>query len=241
MRAGRQQEIQFPAREKQPARGGKRPRAGRKPNGLRAGVSHMRRPELSHRHPVLVTLRVVPEIGRLRRRDAYRAVRQALATSLIRQRGRIRICHISIQGNHLHLIVEADDKRALSRGMQGFAISCAKHLNQTLRPSGAEPRKGRVFADRYHAAILDGPRRVRHALSYVLNNWRRHREDLGSRERLDRYSSGAAFGGWSDGARPVPIGPRDELLPVWYPQTWLLREGWRRGGEVSPWDRPGPD
>jgi len=241
MRGGRQQELRFSARDGTPVRGGKRPGAGRKPNGRRAGVSHLRRPELSHRHPVLVTLRIVPEIGRLRRRDAYRAVRQALATSLSRQRGHLRICHISIEGNHLHLLVEADDKRALSRGMQGFAISCARHLNQTLTPSGAEPRKGRVFADRYHAAILDGPRRVRHALSYVLNNWRRHREDLGSRERLDPYSSGAAFGGWSDGPRLVRIGPRDELLPVWYPQTWLLSQGWRRGGEISPWERPGPD
>jgi len=98
-----------------------------------------------------------------------------------------------------------------------------------------------VFADRYHAAILDGPRRVRHALAYVLNNWRRHREDVGRRERLDPYSSAAAFGGWSDGPRLVRIGPRDELLPVWYPRTWLLSQGWQRGGEISPWERPGPD
>src|SRR4030095_12958248 len=112
-----------------------------------------------------------------------------LATSLLRQRGHLRICHLSIEGNHLHLLVEADDKRALSRGMQGFALSCARHITRPPSPPGAEPRKGRVFADRYHAAILDGPRRVRHALAYVLNNWRRHREDRGRRDRLDTVSS----------------------------------------------------
>jgi len=239
MRVARQQELRFPTPDKKPRRGGKRPGAGRKPNGQRAGVSHLRRPELSSRHPVLVTLRVVPEVGRLRRRDAYRAVRRALATSLHRQRGHIRICHISIEGNHLHLLVEADDKRALSRGMQGFAISCAKHLNAVVGDGSG--RRGRVFTDRYHASTLSGPRRVRHALSYVLNNWRRHREDVGSRDRLDPYSSGAAFGGWSDGPRLVRIQKDDELLPVWFPRTWLLRKGWRRGGEVSPWDRPGPE
>ena len=180
-----------------------------------------------------VTLRVVPEVGRLRKRHAYRAVRQALATSLQRQCGRLRVCHLSIQGNHLHLLVEADNREALSRGMQGFEISCARHLNRALG------RKGRVFGDRYHAEILDGPRRVRHALAYVLNNWRRHREDLGRRDRLDPFSSSAAFPGWNDGAPLQRLGPRDELLPVWYPQTWLLRDGWRRGGAVSPWERPG--
>ena len=36
----------------------------------------------------------------------------------------VRIIHYSIQGNHLHLIVEAEDPRALSRAMQGFNPHC---------------------------------------------------------------------------------------------------------------------
>ena len=31
----------------------------------------------------------------------------------------MRIVHYSIQGNHLHLLVEVDDRKSLARGMQG--------------------------------------------------------------------------------------------------------------------------
>ena len=218
--------------------GGKRRGAGRKPRGRR-GVRHVRRPAVSPHEPVHITLRVVPEVGRLRRGKCHQAVREALKTSVKRQLGRFRVCHISIQGNHLHLLAEAEDRQALSRGMQGFAISCAKHLNARLG-HGKKPRRGRVFADRYHAETLEYPQRVRHCLSYVLNNWRRHREDAGRSWRVDPFSSGRTFSGWTDASALIELRPGEEPLMVWFPRTWLLREGWQRYGPISPWERPGP-
>jgi hypothetical protein len=192
----------------------------------------------------------------LRTRAGYRAVRHALIVTL--RRADFRICHVSIQATHVHLIVEADDRMALARGMQGFQIACARRFNQLRAKRAAvrnpvvrgrrreghrgpgHPATGRVFADRYHPVPLDGPRRVRHALGYVLGNWRRHGEDRGSQAVLDPYSSAAAFGGWA-GARPARLGARSEPLPVCFPTTWLLRLGWRRGGSsLSARARPGP-
>ena len=223
------------------SRGGKRRGAGRTRRGPRRGVSHRQRPGLSRRHPVHVTLRVVPEVGRLRRRSCYRVVREALVTSRERQLDRFRVCHVSIQGNHLHLLVEAEDRQALSRGMQGLAISCAKGINRTLSERTGVRRRGRVFADRYHAEILEHPQRVRHCLAYVLNNWRRHREDVEHRWRVDPFSSGRTFNGWADATTPwVQIRDGEELLMVWFPRTWLLAESWKRHGSISPWERPGP-
>jgi len=57
--------------------GGARPGAGRKPNGLRAGQPHDRRPQLRASQPVHVTLRVARDIRQLRRRDLYHAIRRA--------------------------------------------------------------------------------------------------------------------------------------------------------------------
>ena len=78
--------------------------------------------------------------------------------------------------------------------------------------------------------------RSRHALAYVLNNWRRHHEDhaglgAGRRPLVDRYSSGVAFGGWAerDGV-PFAWPTGFEPLPIAAPTTWLLQQGWRRGG-----------
>jgi hypothetical protein len=58
-------------------RGGKRRGAGRPPKGARAGAPHKQRPFLDARTPVHVTLRVVDAVGRLRRRSAYQAIREA--------------------------------------------------------------------------------------------------------------------------------------------------------------------
>jgi REP element-mobilizing transposase RayT len=214
--------------------GGKRAGAGRKRVAARPQVPHRRRRDVHARHPVLVTTRVVPEVGRLRTEVARRAIEEAMAVAMKRGYADFlfRICQISIQGTHLHLLVETSGKEALSRGMQGFLVSCAKRLNAVAR------RSGRVFADRYHATALTTPRRVRAALQYVLGNWRKHGKDRGDQRRLDPMSSAASLTDWWV-APSLPVGSA-HLMPVWLPSTWLLREGWRRAGTISPWARPGP-
>src|SRR4051812_8708463 len=59
-------------------RGGKRDGAGRKPKGDNAGVSHAHRPEFKARHPVHVTMRVLPGVGFLRGFARKRAIEDAL-------------------------------------------------------------------------------------------------------------------------------------------------------------------
>ena len=218
----------------------KRRRRG-KGSGGKTSVPHETRPEVSSRTPQHVTLTTVPEVGRLRTRKLYQAVRRALQCSMgwSTQRGRMRICQLSIQNRHLHLLVEAEDKRALSRGMQGFMISCAKQINSLLCDIDGRRRRGRVFADRFHARALTSPLEVRRALNYCLNNWRHHGESLPG-VRLDPFATGATFAGWRDGTSFVPTGgsPHGWLM-TWIARTWLLSEGWQRHGLLSPWDVPG--
>ncbi|HEU4730025.1 MAG TPA: transposase, partial [Kofleriaceae bacterium] len=95
-----------------------------------------------------------------------------------RLRERFRIVHVSIQRNHVHMLVEAEHKTALARGMQGFQISAARHINTALGDR-VRRRRGQVFADRYHLEVISSPTRARHAIAYVLGNWRKHREDRG--------------------------------------------------------------
>jgi REP element-mobilizing transposase RayT len=103
-------------------------------------------------------MRVCREVGRLRRRDAYRAVRGAVATCLGRRD--FRIVHVSIQANHVHMLVEANDKVGLENGARAFMISATRRLNRL------KGRKGAVFTQRYHAVKIDSPRQARHALAY---------------------------------------------------------------------------
>ena len=220
-----QVELQFSKR------GGKRKRAGRPAKGARPSERHEIRAILKPTDAVHVTLRAVPEVGYLRRRDVYKAVRRALLVTL--PKTSVRVVHLSIQGTHVHLLAEADDKIALARGMQGFQISAAKQLNAALE------RTGCVFPDRYHAKIIRSRRQARHALSYVLNNWRRHHVDRAAPNWLiDPYSSAASFDGWNE-TELWPIAPADESLPVSAPHTWLLREGWKMYGAISVTEVPG--
>ncbi|HEX4382923.1 MAG TPA: transposase, partial [Myxococcales bacterium] len=126
----------------------------------------MKRQEFQSRKAVHVTQRIRPAVGHLRRQGPAQVLLQAFKDAA--ELGRMRIAHYSIQGNHLHLVVEADDSRALSSGMQGLAIRVARRLNARLR------RHGPVFADRYHAHVLDSRREVANAVRYVTGNYRHH-------------------------------------------------------------------
>jgi REP element-mobilizing transposase RayT len=188
-------------------------------------------------------MRVVPEVRSLRRRRIYKAVRDATITAALRER--IRIVHISLQRSHVHMLVEADSKAALARGLQGFLISAARHINTALG-DGKRRRCGKVFADRYHLEVITTPTRARHALGYVLGNWRHHGEDragLPSTWLVDPFSTGILFPDWKeleDEPCMWPIRETYDPLVVRTPQSWLLREGWKRaGGAISARDVPG--
>jgi len=219
-------------------RGGKRRGAGRPPKGTRAGSPHHERPFLHARYPVHVTLRVVSAVGNLRRRCVYQAIREATLTTA--RRDDFRIVHLSIQRTHVHLLVEANDRGALSKGMQGFQISAAKHLNAAISKGKPGPRRRDVvFPDRYHAEIITSPRQARHTLSYCLNNFRKHQEDLCapiSNWTIDWFSSAVMFPGWQEyGDEPfLWRGPATyDPLIVYQPRTWLLKEGWKKSGTIS--------
>src|SRR3712207_9325784 len=59
---------------------------------------------------------------------SYFAVREA--TIVTARREDFRIVHLSIQRDHIHLIVEAASKRALSTGVRGFSISAARRSEE---------------------------------------------------------------------------------------------------------------
>ena len=213
--------------------GGARCGAGRKPDGVRARQPHTTRPALEPSHPVHVTLRVARSVGRLRCKAIYQAI--DAATRAVVTRDGFRVVHLSIQHDHLHLLVEARSAEVLSRGLRAFEISAARQINKVTA------RRGCVFPDRYHARILTTPRAVRIALHYVLNNWRKHAEDRYhplSRWPIDPYATGVGFTGWNDlgdWAAPTAYKPL-ETRP---PSTWLLSSGWRLAGTISVRAVPG--
>ena len=156
-----------------------------------------------------VTLRIGSGVPGLRRQRVLYALEEAFAAAKIRFG--MRIVHYSIQGNHLHLIVEADDRASLAKGMQGLAIRLARAINRLFA------RAGHVWGDRYHSHVLRTRREVANALRYVLGNFARHARQSGNEVArfADAFSS-VRFLGFTDPDAPVAS-----------PRTWLFRLGWR--------------
>ena len=185
--------------------GGARPGAGRKPSGRRVGVPHRTRAAHQARHPLHVTLRAREGLPSLRSdRLLFEAVRGAIASG---QRPAFRIVQFSVQSNHLHLIVEAHDKRALARGMQGLTLRMVHAVHRALGTAGA------VFGDRYHAHVLKTPRETRSALLYVLQNWAKHGRG-GATTRARRRPGSTAGPGRHRSATSPRSSPRHTLGSV---------------------------
>ena len=146
--------------------GGARPGAGRKPNGARAGVSHLTRPALAPRFPVHVTWRMDRGVWNLRSQRCFRVIERAMYAGATRFG--FRLVHYAVMGNHVHFLVEAPDRRALGRALKGLGVRIARGLNRVMK------RQGRVIGDRYHAHILRTPSEVKRARTYLLTNAKQH-------------------------------------------------------------------
>jgi REP element-mobilizing transposase RayT len=156
--------------------GGARKGAGRKKVGN--CQAHGRREVFSKRMPVHVTMKVAKDVRGLRGRRIYKAVEAAARN----EDG--LLCDFSVQNDHLHLVMDAANNKAMRSAVSGLAIRVAKAINAV---SG---RKGRVFDDRFHARVLRTPTEVRRVRHYVRDNFRKH---LRERLQTERTQDQAAW------------------------------------------------
>jgi REP element-mobilizing transposase RayT len=147
----------------------------------------------------------------------HRLIREAIRAT---KREDFRIVHYSVQADHVHLLVEADDPVALTNGMRSFSVRVAMRVNRRI----LHRRRGHVWGDRHHRRELTTPSEVRNVLVYVLNNHLKHGEtDVGL---VDPCSSAPWFDGWMHRREPKPPDPPATQSPT----TWLLDTGWSTVG-----------
>ena len=192
--------------------GGRRPGAGRKTARSRAASPHRAREAFRPYQPVHVTLRMADHVWNLRSQRSFAIIHGALAD--VRERSDVRVTDYSVQGNHVHLIVEASGQRALGTGIRALTIRLARRLNRMMG------RRGAVFEDRFNVHVLRTPAEARNAIRYVLGNYASHAARRGERvspEWADPYASA------------VECVPRSGQGAFWpepvtrAAETWLLR------------------
>ncbi len=185
-----------------------------RPRGKNPKVAHRRRPKVTRHCPVHVTVKVQKDVPRLRVGRFVRAFRQMLIQCAMRPG--FNVIHYSIQHNHVHMLIEAEDNASLTKGMTSLSARMALGINRIFGRSGS------VLHGRFHMRLLKTPKEVRRALAYVLQNHRHHGET--TKPGIDKASSGVWFNGSREG---TPMRP-NRKQEVAAPRSWLLRVGWRR-------------
>ena len=178
-------------------------------------ASHVTRPELREKSALHVTVRTTSRVANLRSRKRFAAIRNAFVKFCEQKAAGFRLVHFAVLSNHLHFVVEADSKHALSMGMQKLLHSISRRLNAlSVREQGGRqiaPRGeggyralsgwiGRVFSDRYFAHHLKTPTEMENAVRYVRDNAKKHYGAAATgllrqgRRLLDSFSSFVAVG-----------------------------------------------
>ncbi|MBL8896528.1 MAG: transposase [Planctomycetes bacterium] len=218
------QQLEFDFRQ----HGGKRKGAGRKPKNAEPGMPHRQRSKKKRGEPLHITVRLADGLPSLRRGGALKVVLAALSASS--DRHGMRIVHYSIQRDHLHLLVEAEDRECVASGMNALLSPLARALNKLWS------RRGKVFPERYHDEVISTPTQARNALRYVLQNGKKHGVVLPS--ALDLCSSALVFDGWKTGPSIASIPSARAVAVVVPAATWLLATGWRRHGLLDIQELP---
>jgi REP element-mobilizing transposase RayT len=216
--------MTFEDRRKLTRAGKAKKRPGPKPRAF-SNVRHRERAVHRYWNPLHVTMRALRGLPSFRAQTLYGAFERAVRRT---RRPDFRVVEFSVQDDHLHLKVEADDNDALARGMKSFSVRAKRLFNAALGRG-----RGRVWGDRYHRRDLTNASQVRNALVYCLSNYKKHQRVTSGMPRIDPCSSARWFQGWTairqhdDGERPSALA-----------RTVLLQRAWQKHGLIHPGERP---
>jgi putative transposase len=149
--------------------GGRRPGSGRKRRHS-PGVAHLPREQVTKRTALHVNFKFRCFI---RNKHCLQLLKRSISNA---QKHGLRVLHFSLQSNHVHLILEANNNTVLTRGMRSLCVTFAKGIG-----------RGRVQLERYHLHVLRSLRETRHAVHYVLFNKQKHAKLKSA--HMDEFSS----------------------------------------------------
>jgi REP element-mobilizing transposase RayT len=202
--------------------GGRRKGSGRK--NRTSTVNHMAREKVDFKKPLLITLKLKKGLKGFRTRKMKAKFEECGRES---KKFGFHVLQFSLLLNHIHVLIEAKNNEALSKGMKSLGGRMGKALRAEIGG------KGSVFNGRYHLRVLNNPTQTKNAMAYVLLNHSNHEKEV---PRIDFYSSARHFFEWKAlvgrkwsmrfAAGYLEPQPLPEYLSP--PKSWLAKEGWKR-------------
>lgn len=131
------------------------------------GIRHIARDEIKRSTPLHLTIKINREKAGLKNKSVLKTLHDSIKKARLIG---LRIIHYTLEYDHVHLLVEADNNEILGRGMQSFGISFSKGINKIKK------LKGQVFKTRYHFRKLKTPKEIKNAINYILGNALKHKK-----------------------------------------------------------------
>ena len=140
-------------------------RAGRK--AIHApSIRHRKRAEIKKPSSLHLTIKIAKNKAGVKNKQILKVLKRAILKG--RSAG-IRIIHFTLEYDHIHLLVEADCKIKLGRGMMRFGVTLAKGINHYRRD------QGQVYKHRYHQRFITSRRDLKNVMNYIFHNGLKHR------------------------------------------------------------------
>lgn len=130
------------------------------------GIRHTSRPLLKKTSSLHLTVKVKKIKAEIKNKVVLQILKRAILNA--RRRG-LKVVHYSLEYDHVHLLIEADNNYILGKGMQAFGVTFSKAINKLKQ------LKGGVYKHRYHFRQISSARQFKNVMNYIFRNGVKHK------------------------------------------------------------------
>lgn len=139
--------------------------AGR-PSKHDKGIRHIEREQLKKTSNLHITVKLEKSKAGLKNKQTLALLHKAIKKARL---SGLRILHYTLEFDHIHMLIEADNNHQLSRGMQSFGITFSKGINKLKK------LQGNVYKNRYHLRLIKTYKEIKNVMNYILSNGVKHK------------------------------------------------------------------
>ena len=130
------------------------------------GIRHTKRPNLKKPTSLHLTVKIKKNKAEIKNKSVLAILKRAIVNA--RKQG-LKVIHYSLEYDHVHLLIEADNNLILGKGMKAFGVTFAKAINRLKK------LKGEVYKHRYHFRRISSSKELKNVMNYIFTNGLKHK------------------------------------------------------------------
>ncbi|MGZ3787001.1 MAG: transposase [Bacteriovorax sp.] len=130
------------------------------------GIRHTSRPFLKKPSSLHLTVKIKKNKAEMKNKSVFSLLKRAILNA--RRQG-LKVIHYSLEYDHVHLLIEAENNHILGKGMQAFGGTFSKAINRMRK------LKGGVYKHRYHFRKISSARELKNVMNYIFTNGLKHK------------------------------------------------------------------